>query len=222
MLAHPEVGDAYRQEYYEGEAEDMGEVLEVGATKELGLGSYDDVLVTEDWNPLEPEVIEEKSYAPGVGLIFEAKVAGGEGESELIEFTPAARPSQVRFRPVRASLGADRGEEQTMRRRTKVLIAGARRGRGRPRRGRLRGGRWRRRRRHRHADHRVRALDKASAAALEHTGEGRVTETEVGDEESYYEVEVTLDDGSQVDVQLDEQFNVVGDEADDDVGGDDD
>ena len=58
------------------------------------------------------------------------------------------------------------------------------------------------------------ALDKASAAALEHTGEGRVTETEVGDEESYYEVEVTLDDGSQVDVQLDEQFNVVGDEAD--------
>jgi len=41
-----------------------------------------------------------------------------------------------------------------------------------------------------------------------------VTETEVGDEEScYYEVEVTLDDGSQVDVQLDEGFNVVGDEA---------
>lgn len=60
------------------------------------------------------------------------------------------------------------------------------------------------------------ALDKASAAALEHTGEGRVTETEVGDEESYYEVEVTLDDGSQVDVQLDEDFEVVGDEADDD------
>jgi uncharacterized membrane protein YkoI len=66
------------------------------------------------------------------------------------------------------------------------------------------------------------ALDKASAAALEHTGEGRVTETEVGDEESYYEVEVTLDDGSQVDVQLDEGFNVVGDEADDDGSEDDD
>jgi hypothetical protein len=59
------------------------------------------------------------------------------------------------------------------------------------------------------------ALDRASAAALEHTGEGRVTETEVGDEESYYEVEVTLDDGSQVDVQLDEDFNVVSSEADD-------
>ena len=53
------------------------------------------------------------------------------------------------------------------------------------------------------------ALTKASAAALAYTGEGRVTETEVGDEDSYYEVEVTLDSGKQVDVQLDENFNVV-------------
>jgi uncharacterized membrane protein YkoI len=58
------------------------------------------------------------------------------------------------------------------------------------------------------------ALTKASEAALAHTGEGRVTETEVGDEDSYYEVEVTLDDGRQVDVQLDEQFNVVDTMAD--------
>ncbi len=58
------------------------------------------------------------------------------------------------------------------------------------------------------------ALEQASAAALAHTGGGRVTATEVGDEESYYEVEVTLDDGTQVDVQLDEDFNVVGGESD--------
>jgi hypothetical protein len=58
------------------------------------------------------------------------------------------------------------------------------------------------------------ALDEASAAALESTGGGTVTETEVGDEESFYEVEVTLEDGSQVDVQLDRQFNVVGSSAD--------
>jgi uncharacterized membrane protein YkoI len=57
-------------------------------------------------------------------------------------------------------------------------------------------------------------LEKASAAALEHTGGGEVTATEVEDEESYYEVEVTLDDGSQVDVQLDRNFEVVGDESD--------
>jgi uncharacterized membrane protein YkoI len=53
-------------------------------------------------------------------------------------------------------------------------------------------------------------LAKASAAALAHTGGGRVTGTEVDDEESYYEVEVTLDDSRQVDVQLDRAFNVVG------------
>jgi hypothetical protein len=58
------------------------------------------------------------------------------------------------------------------------------------------------------------ALDQAKAAALDHTGQGRVTGTEVGDEQSYYEVEVTLDNGSQVDVQLDRGFNVVGDETD--------
>jgi uncharacterized membrane protein YkoI len=57
------------------------------------------------------------------------------------------------------------------------------------------------------------ALDQAKSAALDHTGEGSVTATEVGDEDSYYEVEVTLDDGSQVDVQLDRGFKVVSDEA---------
>jgi uncharacterized membrane protein YkoI len=66
------------------------------------------------------------------------------------------------------------------------------------------------------------APDPASEAALAHTGGGEVTGTEVGDEESYYEVEVTLDDGSQLDVQLDKSFEVVGDEADDDGAGADD
>ena len=59
-------------------------------------------------------------------------------------------------------------------------------------------------------------LERASAAALEHTGEGTVSETEVGDEESLYEVEVRLPDGSSMDVQLDESFDVVGDKVDDD------
>jgi uncharacterized membrane protein YkoI len=57
-------------------------------------------------------------------------------------------------------------------------------------------------------------LDRATEVALGYVGEGRVTETEVGDEESYYEVEVTLEDGTQVDVQLDASFNVVSSDAD--------
>lgn len=68
------------------------------------------------------------------------------------------------------------------------------------------------------------ALGKASQVAVDHLGGGKVTGTEVGDEESYYEVEVTLEDGTQVDVQLDEGFNVVATEADaqDDEGPGDD
>lgn len=62
------------------------------------------------------------------------------------------------------------------------------------------------------------ALQKASAAALADTGEGKVTETEINDEESYYEVEVTLNNGDQVDVQLDKSFNVVGSKADHEGG----
>lgn len=57
-------------------------------------------------------------------------------------------------------------------------------------------------------------LQRASDAALASTGQGRVTGTEAGDEESYYEVEVTLEDGTEVDVQLDEGFQVVGSKAD--------
>jgi hypothetical protein len=64
------------------------------------------------------------------------------------------------------------------------------------------------------------ALSRASAAALAATGGGRVTETEVGDEESLYEVEVTLADGRQVDVQLDAEFNVVGSKTDREDGSD--
>ncbi len=58
------------------------------------------------------------------------------------------------------------------------------------------------------------ALEQAKTAALKHTGQGTVSDSEVGDEESYYEVEVSLPDGRQTDVQLNEQFQVVGDKTD--------
>ena len=64
------------------------------------------------------------------------------------------------------------------------------------------------------------ALDRAKAVALDHTGGGKVTGTEVGDEEGAYEVEVTRADGSQVDVHLDKSFNVLGSAGDSDHGGD--
>ncbi len=63
-------------------------------------------------------------------------------------------------------------------------------------------------------------LSRATAAALEHTGGGTVTETETGDDGAAYGVEVRLDNGNQVEVNLDENFEVVGQEADDDGAGD--
>ena len=58
------------------------------------------------------------------------------------------------------------------------------------------------------------ALDKASRIALDRVGGGRVTSSELRDEEGYYEIEVTKDDGSQVDVHLDSNFNVLNAQGD--------
>lgn len=59
-------------------------------------------------------------------------------------------------------------------------------------------------------------LDEAVAAALEATGGGEVLETEVGDEGSAYGVEIRLEDGSQVEVNLDSSFRVINQEPDHD------
>ena len=61
--------------------------------------------------------------------------------------------------------------------------------------------------------------DRAVAAALAATGGGTVLETEVGDDGAAYGVEVRLADGRQVEVDLDEAFEVVAQEPDDDTPG---
>jgi hypothetical protein len=87
MHAHPEVGQAYRQEYYVGEAEDLAEVDQLDATENVPFGDFDQLVVIKEWNPLEPDVVEEKYFAPGVGLVLEVKTEGGDGRSGLTEYT---------------------------------------------------------------------------------------------------------------------------------------
>jgi hypothetical protein len=82
MKGNPQVGDAYRQEYYEDEAEDMAEVLSLNESVSVPYGSFENCLKTQEWTPLEPDVVENKYYAPGVGVIKEVAV---EGESERVE-----------------------------------------------------------------------------------------------------------------------------------------
>lgn len=85
MKAKPQVGDSYRQEYYEGEAEDMAEVLSLTESTSVPYGSFDNLLKTKDWTPLEPGIAEHKYYANGIGLILEEVVEGGSGRIELID-----------------------------------------------------------------------------------------------------------------------------------------
>jgi hypothetical protein len=85
MPAEPRAGDAYRQEFLAGEAEDMAEVIRLDGTAEVAFGSFDDLVVTREWTPLEPDVLEEKSYARGVGMVLEVTVRGGSGRAELVE-----------------------------------------------------------------------------------------------------------------------------------------
>jgi hypothetical protein len=86
MQADPQVGDAYRQEFYRGEAEDMGKVVRLGASETVPFRSFDGLLVTQDWTPLEPEVVEEKFYAKGVGLVLETTIRGGADRNELVSY----------------------------------------------------------------------------------------------------------------------------------------
>lgn len=89
MLADPQEGDAYRQEFYAGEAEDVAEIFAFDQAVTVPAGSFEGVLVTEDWSLLDPDVHERKWYAPGVGVVFEEIVAGGSGTLSLVEVRSA-------------------------------------------------------------------------------------------------------------------------------------
>jgi uncharacterized membrane protein YkoI len=85
MKAKPKVGDLYRQEYYEGEAEDKADILAFGESVRVPYGSFTDCLKTRDCTPLEPDADEYKYYSPEVGgVVLEVGVQTGE-RVELIE-----------------------------------------------------------------------------------------------------------------------------------------
>jgi hypothetical protein len=86
MPAAPEVGMTYRQEYYEGEAEDRGEVLALDQQAGVPAGAYDRLVQTADTTPLEPEVLEHKYYADGVGLVLTVDKES-RGREELLSVT---------------------------------------------------------------------------------------------------------------------------------------
>ena len=84
--ANPQDGMQYRQEYYKGEAEDNGEVLSTQEQAEAPYGHFEDALLTKDTITIEPDVLEYKLYATGVGPVLVLGVSGGGGREELVAF----------------------------------------------------------------------------------------------------------------------------------------
>jgi hypothetical protein len=90
MEGNPKVGDSYRQEYYKGEAEDMADILSLSESASVKYGSFADCLKTRDYTPLEPDIIENKYFAPGVGEILITLEKGGTERMELTEIKTEA------------------------------------------------------------------------------------------------------------------------------------
>lgn len=92
MWADPSahVNEAYRQEYYVGEAEDLGQVLSVNESMTVPFGSFENVVKTYDFSSLDPDLQEQKYYAEGIGPIKTVDLKTGE-EEVLVEFTPVRR-----------------------------------------------------------------------------------------------------------------------------------
>jgi hypothetical protein len=92
MPADPRDGMQYRQEYYKGEAEDNGEILSTDEMAQVPFGQYDNALLTKDTITIEPNVLEYKLYAKGVGPVLTLGVSGGPGSrEELINLDTASQ-----------------------------------------------------------------------------------------------------------------------------------
>ena len=89
MPAKPRVGLRYRQEHYEGEAEDRAEVLSLREQVEVPAGHFrrGRVLMTRDLDPLSPKVLEYKFYARGIGPVLAVSVSGGSDREELVRYS---------------------------------------------------------------------------------------------------------------------------------------
>jgi hypothetical protein len=86
MPATPAVGQGYRQEYLAGEAEDTAAIIATGELVAVSGDSYSDVVVTREVTALEPDLVEYKFYAPGVGVVLEMGISPEITRVELIEF----------------------------------------------------------------------------------------------------------------------------------------
>jgi hypothetical protein len=86
MFAHPAVGRSARQEYLKGEAEDHFQVVSMGERASVPFKSFRGAMLTKEWTPVEPGVLDHKYYVRGIGTVLEQTVKGGNERNELVSF----------------------------------------------------------------------------------------------------------------------------------------
>ena len=86
MYAHPAVGQSARQEFLKGQAEDHFAVLRRGIAVTVPFKAFRGALLTKEWTPVEPGVLDHKYYARGIGTVLEQTVKGGNERNELVSF----------------------------------------------------------------------------------------------------------------------------------------
>lgn len=87
MPAEPQVGLAYRQEYFAGEAEDRGEIASLDEQAQVPFGHFRDVVMTKETTPLEPRILEYKFSAEGIGVVLAIGISGGSDREELVRLS---------------------------------------------------------------------------------------------------------------------------------------
>jgi len=87
MPGKPILGIPYRQEYLFNEAEDMGKIISTSETVTVPYGTFNNCIMTEEWTPLEPNVVEHKYYASGIGNVKTIMIKGGNEVAELLTKT---------------------------------------------------------------------------------------------------------------------------------------
>jgi len=85
MQAHPQVGRKFRQEWYQGHAEDVFKVIDRSAPVTVPYGSFRHALRTAETNALEPDVLDNKYYVKGIGEVAEPAVKGPREALRLVE-----------------------------------------------------------------------------------------------------------------------------------------
>ena len=85
MEADPQVPDSYRQEFLMGEAEDTAWIVGRGGPLTIPYGTVHNVLTSLEHTVLEPDVVDKKVYAPGLGIVLEQALAGGQEVARLVE-----------------------------------------------------------------------------------------------------------------------------------------